>query len=293
MLFLVKIVRTTNDNFASVFYNKVGLLAYFWIGFTICAFSVFCSYLLIQIHESVMTEPEETQKEGTKEHTGGFRAELLNVKRVMGNLPRKFWIFCIIDACGYSSIHAFYPNMPKFFQEKFDFSNTEAGVISSMPYGIASLSVPVFGSLLRGKSDQDYMNCFMGSLLMVFASHSCYLLMFEHLSYQWVSVAPIVMFGLGHALFTTLVSPIVPKLVEGEQELLPICFSILKVLEGFCITIFTQMAGGLRQSTGSYTWVSLLLMGCNGIALAASWDLAQQTASPSGGFGARLMDLLA
>ena len=68
-------------------------------------------------------------------------------------LPRRFWVFCIVNAFGYSSVHAFYPNISKFFQEKFDFSNTEAGVISSIPYGIASISVPVIGSLLSGKTD--------------------------------------------------------------------------------------------------------------------------------------------
>jgi len=63
-------------------------------------------------------------------------------------LPSAFWIFLAVDALGYSSIHAFYPNMPKFFQEKFDFSNTESGTTSSLPYLIASLSVPIFGSLI-------------------------------------------------------------------------------------------------------------------------------------------------
>jgi hypothetical protein len=56
MLFLVKVVRTTNDNTASVLYNTVGLSVFFWIGFVICLFSVFCSFLLIQIHESVQDD---------------------------------------------------------------------------------------------------------------------------------------------------------------------------------------------------------------------------------------------
>lgn len=56
MLFLVKVVRTTNDNTASVLYNSVGLSVFFWIGFFICLFSVFCSFLLIQIHESVQDD---------------------------------------------------------------------------------------------------------------------------------------------------------------------------------------------------------------------------------------------
>jgi hypothetical protein len=58
MLFLVKIVRTLNDNFASVFFNTIGLITYFWVGFVMCMFSVFCSYVLIQIHESVIEAPD-------------------------------------------------------------------------------------------------------------------------------------------------------------------------------------------------------------------------------------------
>ena len=63
MLFLIKIVRTTNDNVASMFYeattarsvseveneetiSTTGLVAYFWIGFAVCIFSMVCSILV-------------------------------------------------------------------------------------------------------------------------------------------------------------------------------------------------------------------------------------------------------
>jgi len=54
MLFLVKIIRAINDNVASVINNEIGLVAFFWIGFTLCIFSLMCSYVLAQIHESVI-----------------------------------------------------------------------------------------------------------------------------------------------------------------------------------------------------------------------------------------------
>jgi heme exporter protein D len=67
MLFLVKIVRATNDNLASVFYNATGgLVAYFWIGFGVTVLSLLCCMLLMQIHESVF-EGEVEQKK-TKTH---------------------------------------------------------------------------------------------------------------------------------------------------------------------------------------------------------------------------------
>ena len=62
LLFLVKIVRTTNDNVASMFYEAVssgytpeengkevytnGLVAYFWVGFAVCIFSTICNLIL-------------------------------------------------------------------------------------------------------------------------------------------------------------------------------------------------------------------------------------------------------
>ena len=150
----------------------------------------------------------------------------------MGKLPRKFWLFCIVDAFGYSSVHAFYPNMSKFFQEKFDFNNTQAGVISSIPYGIAAFSVPIVGSLLRGRSDKVYEDSMLTALLLVFGTHAFYLMIIEHLSHSWISILPVFAFGLGHAIFTTLIAATVPKVIDNQDQL-SISFSILKVSEGF------------------------------------------------------------
>ena len=79
-LFLVKIVRATNDNVASVFYeaystnypaeegktvNTNSLVAYLKIGFAICVFSNICALILAQIHESVIensSHPEVKEK---------------------------------------------------------------------------------------------------------------------------------------------------------------------------------------------------------------------------------------
>jgi hypothetical protein len=65
MLFLVKIVRATNDNVASMYYNATGgLVSFFWIGFAISMFSILCTFLVVAIHESVIdTEPETVKEE--------------------------------------------------------------------------------------------------------------------------------------------------------------------------------------------------------------------------------------
>ena len=82
LLFLVKIVRTTNDNVASMFYETAtayykpedeksvstrALVAYFWIGFAVCIFSTVCSFILAQIHESVIDSETNSEVKAKKE----------------------------------------------------------------------------------------------------------------------------------------------------------------------------------------------------------------------------------
>lgn len=155
-------------------------------------------------------------------------------------MPQRFWVLMAVDAFGYSSVHAFYPNMSKFFQEKFDFTNIEAGSISSLPYLVASFTVPLFGVLIKKvKHDKVYEFGLMIGLSAVFFSHFCYLVMFEHITFKWVPIAPIVVFGLGHALFTTVFAPAVPYVIGNDPELLSTCFSMSKIVEGVIITSFT------------------------------------------------------
>jgi len=89
----------------------------------------------------------------------------------------KFWIFIGASSFGYSSVHSFYPNMSKFFQERFDFSNTEAGSISSVPYLIASFTVPIIGTLVQKVGDKHYEVILMASLGLICITHMSYLLM--------------------------------------------------------------------------------------------------------------------
>ena len=80
ILFLVKIVRTTNDNIASRFYQATSgnleegevaahsLVMYQWIGFAVCILSTICSLLLAEIHESVIDNSSHSEvKEKKKE----------------------------------------------------------------------------------------------------------------------------------------------------------------------------------------------------------------------------------
>ena len=112
----------------------------------------------------------------TQQNKTCSKTDLLSVRQLVSNMPYEFWLFCIVDAMGYSAVHAFYPNMPKFFQEKFSFTNTEAGTVSSVPYLIASLTVPLLGTILRSYPDFVYEQGILCSLFLIFMTHLSYIL---------------------------------------------------------------------------------------------------------------------
>ena len=82
----------------------------------------------------------------------------------------------VCNSFGYASVHGFYPNMSKFFQTKFQFSNVDAGHISSIPYLIASFSVPFMGSAICYIGDHYFEILLFASIGMVLSIHMTYLL---------------------------------------------------------------------------------------------------------------------
>jgi ABC-type bacteriocin/lantibiotic exporter with double-glycine peptidase domain len=69
-MFLIKVVRALNDNFAPMFYNAThSISAFFWIGFAVTVASLVSSYYLTVIHEAVVDatniikEKEKADKE--------------------------------------------------------------------------------------------------------------------------------------------------------------------------------------------------------------------------------------
>ena len=92
------------------------------------------------------------------------------------NITRPLLLFMVCNSFGYASVHAFYPNMSKFFQTKFQFSNVDAGHISSIPFLVASFSVPLMGSAIAYIGDSYFEILLFASVGMILTIHMTYLL---------------------------------------------------------------------------------------------------------------------
>lgn len=141
LLFLVKMARAVNDNVASVIYNYYNdLLEFFSIGLYVCIFSFLSSLVLTHIHQKAL------DKKILKQNSSPNVKQKLNVGKTENKaieLPVEANILAIVVSVGYAAIQSFYPNMSKFMQQNYGLTNSHAGMLSSIPYIVASVLVPI------------------------------------------------------------------------------------------------------------------------------------------------------
>lgn len=136
--------------------------------------------------------------------------------------------------------------------------------------------MPVVGYYAGKIGEARFEQVVMWSLMLVASTHFCFLVLpYETMlgSGFW-AVAPLVPFGLGHAIYVTMLGPIMPKILgEEHKDQLTMCLSIMKIIEGLWITIVTYLFGSLRMRYGNYNLVIFLELLCALGAAACSYML--------------------
>ena len=88
-----------------------------------------------------------------------------------------------------------------------------------MPYLTASLLMPFLGSVVSYLGSEYFEVMNFASIGLVLAVHMFYLSLQDVTEEGqvggWICILPLIPFGIGHALFTTMQAPTVPKLVKN------------------------------------------------------------------------------
>lgn len=135
-------------------------------------------------------------------------------------IPKQGYILIGLYCMYYATIHSFYPNMSKFLQQNYGFNNAEAGHISSVPYLLASVMVPLFGQLLAIVGTSYYLWFSTASMSLVCTAHILFFLFFEDLGADGklltphLILIPVVCISLGHTFLSTLQTPIINQYVS-------------------------------------------------------------------------------
>ncbi|CDW88287.1 major facilitator superfamily domain-containing protein 1 [Stylonychia lemnae] len=278
LLFMVKIVRAINDNVASVYFNATGSLAsYFWIGFVVCLGSLISAFYLTTIHESVC---ESTQSNATREKEQELKQnqqkdlesqnkdseESSNATPKKEKVLKEDYVYLLIMYMfGFSVIISFYPNLSCLLQERFAYSNEDAGHVASLPYLIASFATPLFGSLIQKMGESQYEFLLTLSTGLIFLTQMHFTLMSDAIPTignvktepNNMAIIPISLFGIGHALFVTLQGPLINKTITDKSNM-PKALSIMKVAENIGGMFLTFIAAYVKVQTNSFIGVHML-----------------------------------
>ena len=135
-----------------------------------------CSFVLTKIHKEVI----ENNSGAPKPQAPNTLNRLPKIK-ISKNAERTdkigldTWILVMTYTMGFASIHSFYPNMSKFLQQNYGYSNADAGHLSSIPYVVASFTVPMFGNLLTWLGEKYFERCFELAMFMICLAHVLFL----------------------------------------------------------------------------------------------------------------------
>lgn len=158
LLFLTKMARAINDNIASLLYNHFkDLETFFWIGGVVCIFSMMCAIMLMEIHTRYIDKQQiKSREQQAKQTKPKIKIRASKSDGTKGGYPREIWFMVAISSLGFAVVHSFYPNMSKFLQQNYGMSNVHAGHLSSIPYMVGSVSVPIFGQVLAYFGEAHY-----------------------------------------------------------------------------------------------------------------------------------------
>jgi len=128
-------------------------------------------------------------------------------------LNRGFWYITALCVSFYSAVFPFYKYGPDLMVNKFNVSETWAGVIPSLvPFGTIFLT-PLFGSIYDKKGKGASM-MILGSFILVIV-HVIYFLPF--ITSIWIAAFNAILLGIGFSLVPSAMWPSVPKIIPERQ----------------------------------------------------------------------------
>jgi nitrate/nitrite transporter NarK len=177
-----------------------------------CGLSLICTFFLSSLHSHVIEKDQEgTNSDNKKPNEKKDEMKKENTKSGLEIITYEIrFVYFIFIMC-YASLHAFYPNFSKFLQQNYGYTNEEAGHLSSIPYLLSSIFVPLFGHGMSFVSEKSYTIFLIIGMVMIWGAHAIFLVILEedmskdgHLNQVWIILIPIIMITLAHSIFSTL-----------------------------------------------------------------------------------------
>ena len=221
-------------------------------------------FVAFVIYADMDRELDASESDSASEPEDQFR--LSDIKQILQN--RGFWYIAILCALFYSAVFPFLKYASDLMVNKFDISESKAGLIPALlPFATIPLTV-VFGGYYDRKGKGATMLA-LGSLLLLLA-HAIFAI--PIVSQWYIALLATIVLGFGFALVPSAMWPSVPKLIPQRQlgtayalifflqnlvALMGIPYLIGWVLDNYCVTGQRIVDG---ESTNSYNYTTPMMI---------------------------------
>lgn len=220
-------------------------------GLAFLIISLVCGVFLIKMDEKYLKEEkfENTEK-----------IEVKDIKQ----LNSSFWLMYLNAILCFMSFFSFLNISNKYLQNRFEFKQTEAGGLLTIPYAVAGVLTPILSYIIDKKGKK--------ASLLIF---TCFLLSFNHFSMENISdcdgcltvVWSLMLFGVFFALYTSVLIPAVSVIVE--EKVTGTALGIIYSGQNTGLAIGPLIVGSILKNYDlktEYSTMSMVLGGCAFIA---------------------------
>ncbi|CAD8084472.1 unnamed protein product [Paramecium primaurelia] len=214
----------------------------------LCIFSFVCAVVLCILDKKnelnklkgqfiIEEQEEEEGEEGEQQKDDIERVSFKDIK----NLNGTFWILVLICTLTLGSYTPFLDDANDFLQEKFEFTNVQAGKVLTIPYLMAAITSPFFGPYIDkvGKRRKFILiTCVLFTL-----THFTFGMMpnGQHGQPNWFSVIPLMFLGSSYALYSCVLIPSIQYIVA--EKVVGTAFGLLGMFESVALAFFPIIAG--------------------------------------------------
>jgi len=249
-LSIARLGSVANDQISPILRKEVSLAFAVWFGAILMGVCLLLTVVLVLV-DIQWVKAKEAKGYEVETVTSGEMFEFSDILK----FKKIFWILTLSCLVVYGCVIPFNNIAGDFFQDKWDYTETEANALLGIPFAISAVASPFLGGLVDIFGKRAW--------LFLFAS-TC--LGFAHLMMGLTTIFPVpwlVILGSAYSIYAAAVWPGVALVVPEIQ--LGTAYGVITSVQNCGLALFPLLVGVINDKTGAYTWVELffaMLAGC-------------------------------
>jgi len=260
-LSIARLGSVANDQISPLLRTNFSLAFAAWFGAMIMGLCLLLTVVLVIVDTRFVAAKQAKGYEVEQVTSGEIFecSDILKFKKI-------FWLLTASCLVVYGCVIPFNNIAGDFFQDKFDYTETEANALLGIPFAISAAASPFLGGLVDIFGKRGW--------LFLFAS-VC--LGFAHLMMGLTRIFPVpwlVILGSAYSIYASAVWPGVALVVPEIQ--LGTAYGVITSVQNSGLAIFPLVVGVINDKTGAYTWVELFFAMLAGIGFVSAIFLVME-----------------